>query len=46
MSDFGPWIIARFDSECDCGAQIFEGDDIRSDGAGGWLCDRCGEEDA
>lgn len=42
---YGPWITARFDSDCDgCGDQIFEGDRIRSDGEGGWLCEPCGEE--
>jgi hypothetical protein len=43
---FGPWVIARFDSECDgpCGGQIDEGDQIRSDGEGGWLCADCGSQ--
>lgn len=37
--DFGPWFSARFESECDeCGGPIQAGDDIRSDGAGEWLC--------
>ena len=45
MPDFGPWITARFDSDCDgCGGQLIEGEDIRSDGEGGWLCESCGEE--
>ena len=39
----GPWVTARFDSDCDgCGNDILEGDEIRSDGEGGWLCDLCG----
>lgn len=39
----GPWFDARFDSDCDdCGDLIQEGDQIRSDGAGGWLCETCG----
>lgn len=43
---YGPWITARFDSDCDgCGAPMDEGDQIRSDGDGGWLCDTCGSED-
>jgi hypothetical protein len=43
---YGPWITARFDSDCDdCGGTISEGDEIRSDGAGGWLCQPCGEDD-
>lgn len=42
---FGPWISARFDSECDgCGDQIEEGDQIRSNGEGGWICLECGEQ--
>jgi hypothetical protein len=46
-SDYGPWFNARFDGDCDdCGASIYEGDEIRSDGAEGWLCERCGEGDA
>ena len=46
MSSYGPWIDARFDSDCDgCGVFIEEGDPIRSDGAGGWLCAGCGEDD-
>ncbi len=32
-----PWVPAAFQSECDeCGSPIFEGDDIRADGSGGW----------
>ena len=44
LPDVGPWFEARFDSDCDgpCGGQIFEGDQCRSDGEGGWLCQRCG----
>lgn len=39
----GPWITAGFDSDCDgCGAFIAEGEDIRADGEGGWLCQMCG----
>jgi hypothetical protein len=46
MSDYGPWLAAIYDSECDnCGADICGGDQIRSDGEGGWLCEECGEED-
>ena len=42
----GPWITARFDGECDeCGDLIMEGDQIRSDGEGGWLCENCGDDD-
>jgi hypothetical protein len=46
MADFGPWFDARFDSECDCcGDDITEGDRIRADGDGGYICDECGEDD-
>ena len=41
---YGPWVTAGFDGECDdCGAPVSEGDSIRSDGAGGWLCASCGD---
>jgi hypothetical protein len=41
----GPWVTARFDSECGtCGGLIDEGDRIRSDGYGEWLCEPCGED--
>jgi hypothetical protein len=47
MADlYGPWFTARFDGDCDgCGAFVFEGDRIRSDGEGGWLGECCGGED-
>ena len=42
----GPWFQASYDSDCDgCGEPITEGDTIRSDGEGGWLCTECGEDD-
>jgi hypothetical protein len=42
---YGPWFTAAFDGGCDgCGEQIEEGDQIRSDGEGGWLCLDCGEQ--
>lgn len=43
---FGPWFHAGFDGTCDgpCGEDIIEGDLIRADGEGGWLCRDCGEE--
>lgn len=44
-SGYGPWFVAGYDSECDgCPAGIMEGDQSRSDGAGGWLCAECGDE--
>jgi hypothetical protein len=47
VSDYGPWVTARFEGECtECGAFIFEGDRIRPDGEGGYLGECCGEEDA
>lgn len=45
-SKFGPWFPARYDGECDgCGEPFSEGDDIRSDGEGGWLASCCGDND-
>lgn len=43
-ASWGPWIVARFDSDCDglCGGVIDEGEHTRSDGEGGWLCELCG----
>jgi hypothetical protein len=41
----GPWFPSRFDSECDeCGQPIDEGDRIRADGEGGYVCEPCGED--
>ena len=41
---YGPWFEARFGGECaDGGEPIFAGDQIRSDGEGGWLCAGCGQ---
>lgn len=41
---YGPWTEARFTGECagPCGGEIRPGEMIRSDGEGGWLCQRCG----
>jgi hypothetical protein len=37
--DVPPAFPASFDGECDtCDGAIFEGDEIRSDGSGGWEC--------
>ena len=45
MTGPGPWFPARYDSDCDgCGGPIYEGDEIRGDGEGGYLCEACGEE--
>jgi hypothetical protein len=39
----GPWITASYDGECaDCGRLVGDGDAIRADGEGGWLCGDCG----
>lgn len=43
----GPWVTAAFDGDCDgtsCGGRILEGEQIRADGEGGWLCEPCGED--
>lgn len=40
----GPWFTAACDGECaGCFADIGEGDEIRADGEGGYLCEPCGE---
>lgn len=45
-SGLGPWITAGYGSDCHgCGDPIEDGDRIRSDGQGGWLCTDCGSED-
>jgi hypothetical protein len=44
--EYGPWVTAGFDSDCDgCGGGIYEGMQTRSDGSGGWLCEICGSEE-
>ena len=46
MSKFGPWATAHWDSECDwCGDYIPEGEQLRANGEGGWICEICGRED-
>jgi hypothetical protein len=45
MGTLGPWLIAAYHGECvECGADINDGDEIRADGEGGYLCWECGEE--
>jgi hypothetical protein len=45
MSTLGPWFVAAYHGECDgCGADIDDGDEIRADGEGGYLCRDCGQE--
>jgi hypothetical protein len=43
---YGPWFTASYDSDCDgiCGGRIYEGEQSRSDGDGGWLCSFCGKQ--
>jgi hypothetical protein len=43
---FGPWVQAQWPGECagPCGTEIRPGDQIRSDGEGSWLCQRCGSD--
>jgi hypothetical protein len=44
-SGLGPWFPAQYDGGCGgCGEKITEGDSIRADGCGGWLCPDCGAE--
>jgi len=46
MSKLGPWFTSRWDSECDnCGDLVMEGDSMRADGEGGWVCEMCGRDD-
>lgn len=40
----GPVFSAGFDSEGSCGHDIQEGDEIRADGEGGYLCGDCAED--
>lgn len=40
---FGPWFAAQFGGHCaGCQAELEQGEMIRSDGDGGWLCGTCG----
>jgi hypothetical protein len=42
---FGPWFYAAYSGECaGCWCIIDEGDLIRADGEGGYLCEGCGED--
>ena len=41
---YGPWCEAFYRGECaGCGYEIRPGNQIRSDGRGGWLCEICGD---
>jgi hypothetical protein len=43
---YGPWFTAGFGGGCSgCCGVITEGDTIRADGSGGWLCTDCGEDE-
>lgn len=44
----GPWFGAQFPGICEgCGRGFEEGDQIRSDGSGGWECESwCGQDDS
>lgn len=42
----GPWFPAGYEQECDtCGGAIFQGDEIRADGQGGYECRANCEQD-
>lgn len=46
-AELGPWFTARFDGRCSaCDNTTYEGDQIRADGFGGYLCLAwgCGED--
>jgi hypothetical protein len=41
--EYGPWFEARFPGRCSqCQERTYEGDTIRADGEGGYLCEECG----
>jgi hypothetical protein len=41
---WGPWFPARYKGRCaNCAGRMDEGEQIRADGTGGFLCDRCGQ---
>lgn len=43
--NYGPWFEARWSVRCaDCAKRYYRGDKICSDGAGGYLCEPCGEQ--
>lgn len=43
---YGRWFDASYDGDCDgCGESFEAGDQIRSDGDGGWLGECCGHDD-
>lgn len=45
--ELGPWITATYVGKCEgCESVIDEGDTIRADGQGGWLCGECGDTDS
>lgn len=40
----GAWFFARFDGTCsECDSDFEAGQKIRADGAGGYLCEDCGD---
>lgn len=42
-ASLGPWITAQYHGHCAaCRKPIRAGQQIRSDGVKGWLCERCG----
>lgn len=42
----GPWFTASYYSHCSmCDSATYEGDQIRADGQGGYLCSECGEDE-
>jgi hypothetical protein len=45
-SAYGPWFAAGYDGLCaGCGDEFPEGEQIRADGASGWLAQCCGEDE-
>lgn len=44
VTDQAPYFTASYDSMGSCGHEIMEGEEIRADGEGGWLCGLCSDE--
>lgn len=45
-AEWGPVITAAYPGDCaSCGYHWDDGEPIRADGEGGWLCEDCGEDD-
>lgn len=44
-TNWGRWFTAAYPGDCaECGEEIYEGDQIRANGEGGYLCSGCGRD--